>query len=253
RPKVPSTYMPSSGGALTAEEPPPRRLPNVAFSKASTAGSNSTERCTNSIDRSERKVIENVRHALGQILGFAALQRDGIPQLEMATHAQQHDFLAEPCGTTQFGCHQNAPRTVDIDVLGISQHESLQDARTCREAGDLFAFDFPHGAGVDQQASIRVAGERQLTTGLVRERVTMPGRYGKPTLSIQRESAAALEQDEIPTFVHIILLSPTLRDRKSTRLNSSHVKISYAVFCLKKKNRIHYVMIVYINTFQVWD
>src|SRR5690606_40454248 len=27
----------------------------------------------------------------------------------------------------------------------------------------------------------------------------------------------------------------TLLDRKSTRLNSSHVKISYAVFCLKKK------------------
>src|SRR5207302_9904794 len=26
------------------------------------------------------------------------------------------------------------------------------------------------------------------------------------------------------------------RDRKSTRLNSSHVKTSYAVFCLKKKN-----------------
>src|SRR5690606_41693327 len=26
------------------------------------------------------------------------------------------------------------------------------------------------------------------------------------------------------------------RDRKSTRLNSSHVKISYAVFCVKKKN-----------------
>src|SRR5207248_11175629 len=28
------------------------------------------------------------------------------------------------------------------------------------------------------------------------------------------------------------------RDRKSTRLNSSHRTISYAVFCLKKKNRI---------------
>src|SRR5207302_10354890 len=27
------------------------------------------------------------------------------------------------------------------------------------------------------------------------------------------------------------------KDRKSTRLNSSHVKISYAVFCLKKKKR----------------
>src|SRR3989442_7150029 len=28
------------------------------------------------------------------------------------------------------------------------------------------------------------------------------------------------------------------RDRKSTRLNSSHVRISYAVFCLKKKTRL---------------
>src|SRR3712207_7372865 len=30
------------------------------------------------------------------------------------------------------------------------------------------------------------------------------------------------------------------RDRKSTRLNSSHANISYAVFCLKKKKQIHY-------------
>src|SRR5690554_3617922 len=30
--------------------------------------------------------------------------------------------------------------------------------------------------------------------------------------------------------------SKTVADRKSTRLNSSHVRISYAVFCLKKKN-----------------
>src|SRR5690554_3484557 len=29
-----------------------------------------------------------------------------------------------------------------------------------------------------------------------------------------------------------------LLDRKSTRLNSSHVRISYAVFCLKKKNKV---------------
>src|SRR5256885_5488812 len=29
------------------------------------------------------------------------------------------------------------------------------------------------------------------------------------------------------------------RDRKSTRLNSSHLVISYAVFCLKKKNAEH--------------
>src|SRR3712207_8487856 len=32
---------------------------------------------------------------------------------------------------------------------------------------------------------------------------------------------------------------PRRRDRKSTRLNSSHANISYAVFCLKKKQHIH--------------
>src|SRR5436309_9596966 len=31
--------------------------------------------------------------------------------------------------------------------------------------------------------------------------------------------------------------APLRADRKSTRLNSSHVKISYAVFCLKKKKK----------------
>src|SRR5690606_41075373 len=33
----------------------------------------------------------------------------------------------------------------------------------------------------------------------------------------------------------LVLQQVALLDRKSTRLNSSHVKISYAVFCLKKK------------------
>src|SRR3712207_8546198 len=33
--------------------------------------------------------------------------------------------------------------------------------------------------------------------------------------------------------------SATVEDRKSTRLNSSHANISYAVFCLKKKDTVH--------------
>src|SRR5690349_23389797 len=32
-------------------------------------------------------------------------------------------------------------------------------------------------------------------------------------------------------------------DRKSTRLNSSHVEISYAVFCLKKKNKLYGILL----------
>src|SRR5258708_6415850 len=34
---------------------------------------------------------------------------------------------------------------------------------------------------------------------------------------------------------HVVIAQPTRGDRKSTRLNSSHQIISYAVFCLKKK------------------
>src|SRR5688572_31323533 len=36
------------------------------------------------------------------------------------------------------------------------------------------------------------------------------------------------------------LATPGLADRKSTRLNSSHSQISYAVFCLKKKKNKYY-------------
>src|SRR5690606_33941291 len=39
----------------------------------------------------------------------------------------------------------------------------------------------------------------------------------------------------ISQFAEQVNFQRALEDRKSTRLNSSHVKISYAVFCLKKK------------------
>src|SRR5437773_6521306 len=35
-----------------------------------------------------------------------------------------------------------------------------------------------------------------------------------------------------------------VRDRKSTRLNSSHITISYAVFCLKKKKNNHTISLI---------
>src|SRR3712207_8771461 len=41
--------------------------------------------------------------------------------------------------------------------------------------------------------------------------------------------------------------APRARDRKSTRLNSSHANISYAVFCLKKKKKTHSQTRMYIH------
>src|SRR2546426_2077193 len=49
---------------------------------------------------------------------------------------------------------------------------------------------------------------------------------GNPALRPSRHGERQLEQ-----------LEPEMTDRKSTRLNSSHLVISYAVFCLKKKKK----------------
>src|SRR2546427_6020869 len=50
---------------------------------------------------------------------------------------------------------------------------------------------------------------------------------GRSDLSALRRTLSASRRD-----------GARLRDRKSTRLNSSHSQISYAVFCLKKKKKI---------------
>src|SRR5439155_14935744 len=43
------------------------------------------------------------------------------------------------------------------------------------------------------------------------------------------------DRDFLPSTGRIEYMRASMADRKSTRLNSSHVAISYAVFCLKKK------------------
>src|SRR2546430_7495052 len=59
-------------------------------------------------------------------------------------------------------------------------------------------------------------------------------------------SVVAVMPGDLPMEQDIFDLRPLAEDRKSTRLNSSHSQISYAVFCLKKKNffrlaRVHYL------------
>src|SRR5947209_15015060 len=50
-----------------------------------------------------------------------------------------------------------------------------------------------------------------------------------------RQSLGFTQVDQVPSPAGIATASPAIQDRKSTRLNSSHANISYAVFCLKKK------------------
>src|SRR5699024_12212763 len=71
-----------------------------------------------------------------------------------------------------------------------------------------------------------------------------PGRAGRcPNQRPRwRVAAGGLQQAGVLTVA---------RDRKSTRLNSSHVSISYAVFCLKKKKKNMYSRIA--RTVKMWS
>src|SRR5260221_4696700 len=63
------------------------------------------------------------------------------------------------------------------------------------------------------------------------------GGVGNALLSLRRSAEAAAAYREAIARAHDAAWCHVGLDRKSTRLNSSHTVISYAVFCLKKKKR----------------
>src|SRR5690625_5408085 len=84
---------------------------------------------------------------------------------------------------------------------------------------------YQHAAAVlraEVQSGVYAAGESLPSETKLVERFN----YDRSTI---RKALAQLRQEGL-------VISEQGRDRKSTRLNSSHVAISYAVFCLKKKN-----------------
>src|SRR5438067_5492064 len=66
-------------------------------------------------------------------------------------------------------------------------------------------------------------------------RVGGRGEIAQVALLAHRDRGLALRAHALARALTRHLLLGEGRDRKSTRLNSSHVSISYAVFCLKKK------------------
>src|SRR5256885_11555031 len=80
-------------------------------------------------------------------------------------------------------------------------------------------------AAADGAEGVRLA--REMSPDLIFMDIVMPGMNGY-------QATRALANDPRTRTIPIIMV-----DRKSTRLNSSHLVISYAVFCLKKKNIIH--------------
>src|SRR5258707_10679182 len=78
---------------------------------------------------------------------------------------------------------------------------------------------------VSLREELEAVGIEEILTQLDRELIGL-----KPVKTRIREIASLLLIERIRKRMNLT------SDRKSTRLNSSHANISYAVFCLKKKN-----------------
>src|SRR3989454_6787845 len=84
------------------------------------------------------------------------------------------------------------------------------------------------------------AAARSQHTGLFRSGSHEPARTGAASPRSNASVALASAQEWVRWLVPLLVVLCTLAaflDRKSTRLNSSHLVISYAVFCLKKKKK----------------
>src|SRR5699024_12035017 len=91
---------------------------------------------------------------------------------------------------------------------------------------------FPTRRSSDLEVSTKTRHNIRLLANIIYETAAEMRSSGsnKERLLEQKVPATYLALEEV-----VSALAHERRDRKSTRLNSSHVSISYAVFCLKKK------------------
>src|SRR5690606_40065935 len=127
----------------------------------------------------------------------------------------------------------------------LRRHRS---ARRCRPAGEpvrrlgcLAATTVALGCGPGQLAGAGDEAEPAETSTESADESLGESSSTDSTTETETETETGDEDPPMPTLPEACALvrveGDAVVDRKSTRLNSSHVKSSYAVFCLKKKNK----------------
>src|SRR5690606_40516105 len=128
-----------------------------------------------------------------------------------------------------------AGRPTSLPAPGLVRHSALLRLSASDECDSTGALTL-HRLRLLRVVRVGLVGEHCRRVG-----VNLPGRL--PGRLRERHTLggvlAVRVQDVLPEQLRQVRrLARMLQDRKSTRLNSSHVKISYAVFCLKKKTTL---------------
>src|SRR5207249_11002978 len=126
-----------------------------------------------------------------------------------------------------FGEPVGLPQVRPLVRIAFDGSVSFERRRDCWIA-DGEASDFCRSVEIAIQKSRR--HQERIGVGVEAMRLLIGRQHGR---------RIDLDPDQIATRIRIFCAVEAVeaRDRKSTRLNSSHVSISYAVFCLKKKNK----------------
>src|SRR5256712_12296725 len=128
-----------------------------------------------------------------------------------------------------------------VQALGDAELRAKTDEfRKRLEAGESVDALLPEAFAVARDAARRTVGMRPFDVQLIGGMVLHEGKIAEMATGEGKTLVATL-----PAYlnsltgrgVHIVTVNDYLADRKSTRLNSSHDQISYAVFCLKKKKK----------------
>src|SRR3712207_3470442 len=120
-----------------------------------------------------------------------------------------------------------------IEKMNVNEEEEMKEKLIQLVEKDYLRTDIPQfkaGDTIGVYYKVKEGNKErvQLFEGVV---IRVNGGGIAKTFTIRKVSAGIGVERIIP------INSPMIEDRKSTRLNSSHANISYAVFCLKKKKR----------------
>src|SRR3712207_3591213 len=142
----------------------------------------------------------------------------------------------------------NSHAMAKMQIGGISEQgaKELHDKFVMSDSEIVFTLGIPSGVTVGNNLTAKVSGIKGFTAAVSKDDKTLVIKLRKDERAKvykwqdMVDKVKAVDTSKVSVDISGLSVSdnaiPGSEDRKSTRLNSSHANISYAVFCLKKKN-----------------